>query len=144
MNATTPFVVAGPAGELRQICSASRPREWIAEHWVKRPDEKIVFVDALPPLPLTNWRVVNGAVVERAAIAAVVSGETIAADGIAECLITGLPNPCSVTIAGAAEVAPAEVAGGTLALTSTQPGAITIRVTADPTHKPWETVIHAA
>lgn len=90
-----------------------------------------------------EYRVVDGAVVERATIAATVSAETIAADGVAECVITGLPDPCSVTISGAVQAEPAVVAGGTLTLTSTQAGDIRVGVTADPTHKPWETVINA-
>jgi hypothetical protein len=91
-----------------------------------------------------DFCILGGLVVERATISATVSAATIPADGIAECVIAGLPDPCRVTIIGAVSAAPAEVNGGTLTLTSTQPGAITIRVTADPTHKPWETVIHAA
>lgn len=91
-----------------------------------------------------EYRVVDGAVVERATIAATVSAETIAADGIAECVITGLPDPCRVIISGAATMAATQVTGGTLTLTSTQAGAIRVSGTADPTHKTWETVIHAA
>lgn len=90
------------------------------------------------------YRIVNGEAVERATIAATVSANTIAADGIAECTIAGLPDPCRVSISGAVQAGPAEVTGGTLTLTSTVPGAIRVAVTADPTHKPWETTIHAA
>lgn len=90
------------------------------------------------------YRVADGEVIKRDAIAATVSAETIAADGSAECTISGLPDPCRVTITGAVQAGPVEVAGGTLTLTSTQPGAIRVAVTADPTHKPWEVTIHAA
>lgn len=90
------------------------------------------------------YRIVDGEVVERGTIAATVSANTMAADGIAECTIAGLPDPCRVMISGAVLAGPAVVAGGTLTLTSTQPGAIRVSVTAEPTHKAWETIIHAA
>jgi hypothetical protein len=90
------------------------------------------------------YRVADGDVLERDAIAATVSAETIAADGSAECTISGLPDPCRVMVTGAVQAGPLDVTGGTLTLTSTQPGDIRVSVTADPTHKAWEVTIHAA
>jgi hypothetical protein len=89
------------------------------------------------------YRLVNGAAVERATMTPAISAATFAADGIAQCVISGLPDPCRVRIAGAVQAGPVEVAGGTLTLTSTRQGAIRVSVTADPTHKPWEVAIHA-
>ena len=89
------------------------------------------------------YRIVNGAVIERASVIATVSTNLIAANGAEECVIAGLPDPCRVTITGAVSAGPVDVVGGTLALTSTQPGAIKVTVRADPTHKAWETTIHA-
>lgn len=104
----------------------------------------VVANDHPAALDPVAYRIANGEAVERAAIAATVSADTIAADGIAECVIAGLPDPCRVMISGAVLAGPAVVAGGTLTLTSTQPGVIRVSVTADPTHKAWETIIHAA
>jgi hypothetical protein len=89
-------------------------------------------------------RIVGGEAVERDEMTPIVSTETIAADGSAQCVITGLPEPCRVTITGAVQAGPVEVSGGTLTLTSTQPGAIRVAVTADPACKAWEVIIHAA
>ena len=99
-------------------------------------DEEIIGLDA--------WRVVDGEVVERRIMTPIVSTATIAADGIATAVLDNLPDTCTVTITGAVTAGPVEVTGGALTLTSTQPGAITVSVRADPTHKPWETTIHAA
>jgi hypothetical protein len=90
------------------------------------------------------YRIVNGEPVERASMTPAISTATFAADGLAQCVISDLPDPCRVTITGAVRAGPVQVAGGTLTLTSTQPGAIRVAVTADPTHKPWEVTIHAA
>ena len=59
-------------------------------------------------------------------------------------MISGLPDPCTLRLSGAVTLAPAVVTGGSVTITSTVPGAITLRVTADPTHKAWEVTIHAA
>ena len=91
-----------------------------------------------------RWRVVDGTLIERATMTPTVSAATIAADGIATATITGLPDPCVVSIAGAVTAGPVQVTGGALTLASTQPGEIRIAVRADPTHKPWETTVHAA
>ena len=91
-----------------------------------------------------DFRVVNGEVVERDNMAPTVSTATIAADGTATTVLGDLPDPCTVTITGAVTAGPVEVAGGALTLTSTQPGEIKVAVRADPTHKAWETTIHAA
>lgn len=114
------------------------------EDWPVAPGQVALVV----PAPLlnaeTDYHVVAGEVLPRATMAPAISTPTIAADGLAECLLGDLPAPCVVTITGAVTAGPVEVTGGSLTLTSTQPGAITVSVRADPTHKPWETTIHAA
>ena len=73
-----------------------------------------------------------------------VSATSIAADGENACVIAGLPDPCSVVVAGAVAAGPVEVAGGELVLTSTVLDRIHVRVRDDPTHAPWEVSIDAA
>lgn len=135
------FVIADDAGCITNACFASIDN---AAEWPLPDGHSIVMLTAPLAGPIRNYRIVNGEAVERDTIAATVSTDTIAADGIAECVIAGLPDPCRVAISGAVQAGPAEVTGGTLTLTSTVPGAIRVAVTADPTHKPWETTIHAA
>jgi len=87
--------------------------------------------------------VVNGQVVARDAMAVEVSPPSFAADGVAECALSGLPAPCTVSLTGAVSAGSLEVTGGSLTLTSTALGAIQIRITANPVWKPWEGTIHA-
>jgi hypothetical protein len=94
--------------------------------------------------PGSHYRVVDGEVVERPAIAVTVSADTIAADGVDECVLSGLPDPCIVTVRGVVSAGPLEVTGGSLTLTSTALGPITISITADPVWRPWDGVINAA
>lgn len=135
------FVIADAAGGITNACFSSIDN---AAEWPLPPGYSIAMLTAPLPGPMRDYRVVNGAVVERAEMTPTVSAASFAADGLAQCVISGLPDPCRVTITGAVQAGPVEVAGGTLTLTSTQPGAIRVAVTADPTHKPWEATIHAA
>jgi hypothetical protein len=84
-----------------------------------------------------------GAVVPRQTMTPAVSAATIAADGIAASVITGLPDPCTVTVSGVLAAGPSVVTGGSVTLTSDQPGDITIAVAAAPAWLPWSTVVHA-
>jgi hypothetical protein len=90
-----------------------------------------------------DYRVVDGQVVERAIMTPSISQTTIGADGLDECVIWGLPDPCVVEMRGAVTLVATEVTGGEITITATVLGALMVRVTADPTHKPWETVINA-
>lgn len=91
-----------------------------------------------------DYRLLDGAVVERdQVISPTISKPEIVADGQDECVITGLPDPCTVRIAGAVTWGPGPVAGGSLTLTSTVPGEIRLTITCDPTHKPWTGVVNA-
>jgi hypothetical protein len=103
-------------------------------------------IEAIPgpaDLEVNGWRVVDGELVARLPVPVTVSAPVIAADGEDQCVLSGLPDPCTITVRGAVQAGPQEVTGGSLTLTSTAIGAITISVTADPVYKPWETTIHA-
>lgn len=63
----------------------------------------------------------------------------IAVDDTDAATITGLPDPCRVTIDGVAH----DVVGGTLEITSTMPATYSIRFDQWP-WTPWSTVITAA
>ncbi len=89
-----------------------------------------------------EYYVVDGEAVERAAMTPSISVSEIAADGVDECVISGLPDPCRVQVNGAFYWL-GEVAGGSLTITSTEPGTLSVTVLNNPTHKPWKTTIHA-
>lgn len=138
------FVVAEIAtGLIRQACFASRPWPEVQAEWTPPEGCQLLQLpEALTP-PLHHWRVAGGTVVPRAVMPVLVSTPGIAADGDNECALTGLPDPCTVTITGAVSAGPMDITGGSLILTSTAPGAIIIAITADPIWKPWESTIHA-
>lgn len=137
----TSFVTAdATSGVISGSFSTTMTFETVLEHW---PLDGAVAVETAQPMPTRDFplhRVVEGTVVSRAAMEPVVSATSIAADGLAECVITGLPNPCGVSLRGQPSV---QVAGGSITLTSTEPGPIAVLITADPTHAPWEITIHA-
>ena len=90
------------------------------------------------------FRLVDGAVVPRDAMPApTVSATTIAADGVAEAVITGLPEPCRVSVRGPANSTTIDVADGEIVLTSTVAGGIEVTVDAPPAYLAWRTIIHA-
>lgn len=103
--------------------------------------------DAFGLLPgifsVEEFYVLDGAATPRLLITPNVSAVTIAADGVAECNITSLPDPCQAQITGAVTSGPASITGGKLTITSTQPGAIRVAVTAGVQRKLWEALIHA-
>lgn len=138
----TDFLVFRADGAIQNICRASLPVEWVLDHWAYPEGGGLVL--APPPAgPPDHYRVINGEVVERPAIPVAISAPSFAADGLAECVLSGLPDPCTVTVRGAVSAGPLEVTGGSLTLTSTTPGAITVVITADPVWKPWEGTVHA-
>lgn len=85
----------------------------------------------------------NGAVVARQSISPTVSKTQITSDGIDSTTISGLPDPCTVSISGPVSVAPTSVTGGSITITCNAPGAITVSVEADPTYVSWSTTINA-
>jgi hypothetical protein len=136
------FAVHQSNGALRFVVNSSYSLEYAEDVWGSRG----YMIAALPfdlTLALDHYRVVDGQVVERPAPPVEISAPSFAADGVAECVLSGLPDPCTVTLTGAVSAGPLEVTGGSLTLTSTTPGAIAIRITADPVWKPWEATIHA-
>ncbi len=102
------------------------------------------FPDSTEGLTL-RWYVDNSIVRSRVPIAAAVSATSIAADGIAEADITGLPTPsCFCTISGAVTVPRFEITDGTLALTSNVVGSILVSITAPPPWLAWSVTISAS
>jgi len=103
-------------------------------------------IEALPGPPGLEphgWRVVDGELVARLPIPVIVSAPVITADGDDECMLSGLPDPCTVTITGVVSAGPLEVTGGSLTITTTTHSAIQISIAATPVWKPWEGTIHA-
>jgi len=139
----TEFLTHRLDGAIENLCRASLPAEWVLDHWAYPDGGGIVMLAAPLAGPSYFYRVVDGGIVERDGMDVALSATTIAADGVAECVLSGLPDPCTVTITGAVLAGPLTITGGSLTLTSTTPGAIAIRVTADPAWKPWEATIHA-
>lgn len=90
-----------------------------------------------------SYRLLAGEIVPRAVMAPSISAASFAADGVAECVIAGLPDPCRVVLGGAAGNTTIDLPGGTLTITSSEPGRITMRITADPTHAPWKGAVIA-
>lgn len=114
-----------------------------ADHASNLSANGIVALESEPRLDVENWRVLNGEVVERLTMSVQASTLNFAANGLAECVLSGLPSPCTVTIYGAVSAGPLEVTDGNLTITSTTPGAIRVAVAACPIWKPWEITINA-
>lgn len=89
-----------------------------------------------------RYRVTGGLVVPRLSMTPAVSTAEIAADGLAECVITGLPDGAQLAISGAVS-GTGTVGADPIVITSTVPGALRIRARLDPSHLAWETTIHA-
>jgi hypothetical protein len=79
----------------------------------------------------------------RVPVEAVVSKRTIAADGVDQSEITGLPIPCNVAISGAIAVASFVLSDGVLDITSDTVGDILVSVNAGPPWLSWSTTISA-
>jgi hypothetical protein len=88
--------------------------------------------------------VVDGALVERSAMAPAVSQASLAADGVDECVITGLPEGCTVSVQGCVDLPSTVVTDGTLTITTTRAGMMRVLVRHDPAWKPWQVVLNAA
>ena len=140
----TLFVTADLAsGVILQQSSDSRPWEETLATWPITAEHGLVIIPAPLPARLDHYRVVDGEVVERPDMPVTLSATTIAADGEDECVLSGLPDPCTVIGHGAVSAGPVEVTGGSLTLTSTAAGTITVSIMADPVWKPWEATLHA-
>lgn len=140
----TYFVTANSAsGVIVQQAQDSRLWADTLEVWTVPEGAELVVIPAPLTGRLDHYRVADGEVVERSTLTPAVSAPSFVADGEAECVLSSLPDPCTVTVRGAVSAGPLEVTGGSLTITSTTPGAITIQITADPVWKPWEGTIHA-
>ena len=139
------FVTYDAAGAIVNICASSLPGAWVMEHWAYPEGGGVALMPAPLPGPPEHYRVGPLAeVVPRDVMAPSVSALEIAADGVAEAVIAGLPVPCVVEVTGAVTAGPVDVVGGELVLTSTAPGSIHLRITAGVQWRPWEVSIHAA
>jgi hypothetical protein len=139
MNNYAIYTVA--SGALVSFIKATHPQDALTTQL----DASFAVMPLSAPINrLDEWRVVDGVLVERPSINPIMSSTTIPANGVSECVIAGLPDPCRVIVRGPVSAGPIEIIGGTLTLTSTEPGEIRISVRADPIYKPWEAIIHAA
>ncbi len=111
------------------------------------PDARMMQIAELPDSTdgmTLRWYVDNGVLRSRVPIDAVVSTTSIAANGVDEADISGLPTPsCFCTITGAVTVPVFEITDGTLALTSNVAGDILVSVTAPPPWLAWSTTVRA-
>jgi len=129
-------------GLIRQSCFASGVNDAdLLAQW-PQPGQGLLFTAEAIDEPRA-WRVVAGEVIPRADMAPAISQVTFAADGAEACVISGLPDPCVVAMRGALTVPRTVVSGGSVTITSTVPGDIILRVTADPAYLAWEVTIHA-
>jgi len=133
------------SGEITNLCASDQEAAVILATWPPRAGKELVFcAPGAIPEPPDHYRVVDGAIVARAVMEVAVSSPTIAADGADTCILSGLPDPCEVTIGGVVSAGPVEVTGGELTLASTTPGKIRVQVRADPLWRAWEAVVDAA
>lgn len=71
------------------------------------------------------------------------SPTTIAADGVAEAVISGVPAGSVLTITGATAVGPATIGDGEVRLTSTAVGQLRVRLDCPPPYLRWEATVDA-
>lgn len=106
----------------------------------------IIEVDHEPDMAAGEW-VVSGDLVPGDPFTPTVSTSTIAADGVEECTISGLPNPSLVSVR---HISPqitdpspdTEVTDGEIVLTAILPGTITVRIVS-PGNAHWTGSIDA-
>jgi len=145
-------VIHDAAGAIQWFGSTDGPAEAMAA-WPLPAGLALLVVEA-PISDALSWRIEDGALVARGVISPSVSTARIAADGVAESVVSGLPDPCTVTVSrqapGAAlhEAArlvhgPAPLAGGVLTVTTTEPGRLLIDVAAGLAWVPLRLVIDA-
>ena len=84
-----------------------------------------------------RFRLLGGEIIPRQVMAPTLSAASIVADGVAEVVISGLPDPCTVTVTGVATLGPLEVTGGELRLTAEVAGELRVRVVAGVSWAPW-------
>lgn len=72
-----------------------------------------------------------------------ISTNTIAADGLEEVTISGIPAGTEISISGALVVPWTPVEGGSVTLTSTEPGRLSIRLRMPPPYLDWRGTVNA-
>jgi hypothetical protein len=139
------YVIHDAAGAILWAGQTNAPPEEVAAWiWPEGAAFLEVAEDVANPLA---WRVQAGALVARAVMAPSFSAASIAA-GSGAATLSGLPDPCTVSVQrqrpGAAPIeaglylsGPAEVAGGSLALSSAEPGRLVVDVSAGLEYAPW-------
>jgi hypothetical protein len=138
------YVLTAPNGVITQIGHCPEPELPNQKTLDGRPAVRADDLDPSNPLAaLAGWYVRDGVPTRRSEIAAEVTKETIQADGADECVITGLPDPCDVTLHGLTELPMTPVTGGSITLTASAPGDIHVEARADPSLITWRRTIHA-
>lgn len=99
------------------------------------PDDAIAYLQA--------HYIVSGELTARATITPTVSASSFAADGTTTVTISGLPDPCRVTISGVLWAGPTDVTGGLIDISSDVAGDLTVSVSAEPAWLSWSTILHA-
>lgn len=139
------FAVVDPDGSVRGAGACAE--EALPLQQATTPGGSIVPIDEelfrAIDADLEGFRLSDGAVIPRETMAPDVSATSIAADGVAEAVVAGLPQPCRVSIRGVAQWGPETVDDGEVVITSSLPGALEVRVEAPPSYRAWRTVIHA-
>lgn len=105
------------------------------------PGEEVFEVEPGSPAAigqLETFFVESGDVLVRGEPEITVSAPSFAADGAAECEISGIPDGAIATIRGAVTAGPVEIDDGAIVLTSTSPGPITITLDCPPPWRRWE------
>jgi hypothetical protein len=134
------YVIASPGGAIlgAGFCPVGQ------EDAQSAPDgATLVFVSEVPGDVRAGWFVRDGELVERDVMAPAVSTTAIAADGVAEAVVSGLPDPCTVTVSGPLS-ATATVDGGELVFSAAAAGTYRLTFSREPTHRPWSTNIVAS
>jgi hypothetical protein len=91
----------------------------------------------------THYRTAGGDILPRGAILGALP-PTVAADGIEEVVMAGLPMPCELTVEDPnKQMTQATVTGGTVTLTFALAGTWTIWVEAPPEYQTWKGTILA-
>ena len=117
-----------------------------AEDRMSAAGRRFVSVPAMPAPAedlLANWYV---APVPRPDMPVKVDRTAIAADGRDACVVTGLPEPCAMTVDGAMTEIPADESGrrGRVAFSTDRPGVYEVVITAWPYRDARFTVTAAA
>jgi hypothetical protein len=107
-------------------------------------------VSAAFPHPFNHLRefsqqyyVAAGVVVPRSSMGLSVSKTSFTADGVDEVTIGGIPTGAVAQVSGAVTAGPETISDGSLTLTSTTTGSITVSISAPPTYFDWSVTLDA-